>query len=38
MILEWRLFFKIIIRNYKKNVDFCGKTSKFLPKNCLFIF
>ena len=30
--------FKIIIRNCKKNVEFCGKTSKFLPKNCLFIF
>ena len=21
-----------------KNIEFCGKTSKFLPKRCLFIF
>ena len=30
--------FKIIIRVCKKNVEFCGKTFKFLPKRCLFIF
>ena len=30
--------FKIIIRICMKNVEFCGKTSKFLPKRCLFIF
>ena len=32
--------FKIIIRICMKNVEFCGKTSKFLPKKCpcLFIF
>ena len=30
--------FKIIIRIYMKNVDFCRKTSKFLPKKCLFIY
>ena len=30
--------FKIIIRNYMKNVEFCRKRSKFLPKRCLFIF
>ena len=30
--------FKIIFRNCMKNVEFCGKTSKFLPKRCLFIF
>ena len=32
--------FKIIIRICMKNVAFCGKTSKFLPKRCpcLFIF
>ena len=30
--------FKIIIRIYMKNVEFCRKTSKFLPKRCLFIF
>ena len=30
--------FKIIIRICKKNVEFCGKTSKSLPKRCLFIF
>ena len=28
--------FKIII--CMKNVEFCRKTSKFLPKRCLFIF
>ena len=30
--------FKVIIRICMKNVEFCGKTSKFLPKRCLFIF
>ena len=30
--------FKIIIRICMKNVEFCGKTSKFLPKRCVFIF
>ena len=30
--------FKIIIRIFKKNFNFCGKTPKFLPKRCLFIF
>ena len=30
--------FKIIIRICMKNIEFCGKTSKFLPKRCLFIF
>ena len=30
--------FKIIIRICMKNVEFCGKTSKSLPKRCLFIF
>ena len=30
--------FKIMIRICMKNVEFCGKTSKFLPKRCLFIF
>ena len=29
--------FKIIIRTCIKNVEFCRKTSKFLPKRCLFI-
>ena len=29
---------KIIIRTCNKNVEFCTKTSKFLPKRCLFIF
>ena len=29
--------FKIIIRICMKNVEFCRKTSKFLPKRCLFI-
>ena len=29
---------KIAIRICMKNVEFCGKTSKFLPKRCLFIF
>ena len=38
MILEWHLFFKLIIRICMKNVDFCRKTSQFLPKRCLFIF
>ena len=31
-------FFKIIIWICKKNVEFCGKISEFLPKRCLFIF
>ena len=30
--------FKIIIKICMKNVKFCRKTSKFLPKRCLFIF
>ena len=30
--------FKIIITICMKNVEFCGKTSKSLPKRCLFIF
>ena len=30
--------FKIIIRICIKNVEFCRKTSKFLPKRCLLIF
>ena len=30
--------FKIIIRICMKNIDFCRRTSKFLPKRCLFIF
>ena len=30
--------FMIIIRICMKNVEFCGKTSKFLPKRCVFIF
>ena len=30
--------FKVIIRIFKKNVPFCGKTSKFLPKTYIFIF
>ena len=30
--------FKIIIRICMKNVEFCRKTSKFLPKRCLLIF
>ena len=30
--------FKIIIRIFMKNVEFCRKTTKFLPKGCLFIF
>ena len=29
--------FKIIIRNCVKNVEFCRKTSRFLPERCLFI-
>ena len=30
--------FKIIIRVCKNIFELCGKTSKFLPKRCLFIF
>ena len=30
--------FKIFIRICKRNFDFCGKTSKYLPKRCLFFF
>ena len=30
--------FKIIIRICMKNVEICGKTSKFLPKSCLCLF
>ena len=33
-----RSIFKIIIRICMKNVEFCRKTSTFLPKICLFIF
>ena len=29
--------FKIIIWICIRNVEFCGKTSEFLPKRCLFI-
>ena len=29
--------FKVIISICMKNVEFCGKTSKFLSKRCLFI-
>ena len=37
MILEWPLLLGLI-RICMKNVEFCGKRSKFLPKRCLFIF
>ena len=30
--------FMIIIRICMKNIDFCGKIPKFLPKRCLLIF
>ena len=30
--------FKIILRVCKSIFEFCGKTSKVLPKRCLFIF
>ena len=30
--------FKIIIRICMKNVKFCGKISKFLPRRCLCLF
>ena len=30
--------FKVIIRICMKNVEFCRKTSKGLPKRCLLIF
>ena len=30
--------FKIIIRICMKNLEFRGKTSKFLPKRCLIVF
>ena len=30
--------FNIIIRTCMENVEFCGKTTKFLPKRCLFLF
>ena len=30
--------FKIIITICLKNVEFCWKTSKFLPKRCLYLF
>ena len=30
--------FTTILRIYMKNVEFCEKTFKFLPKRCLFIF
>ena len=38
MILEWHLLFKIITRIFKEMFEICGKPSKFLTKNCLFIF
>ena len=39
IILEWYLFLRLsLIRIFKKNVPFCGKTSMFLPKTYLFIF
>ena len=28
--------FKVIIKICMKNVEFCGKTSKFLSKRCMF--
>ena len=39
MILDWQLFlrFSLFHTNYQK-FEFCTKTSKFLPKRCLFIF
>ena len=36
--LERHLIFEIIIRICEKNFEFCGKTFKFLPKRCVFIF
>ena len=30
--------FKLIIRICMENVEFCGKTFKFLPKRCLCLF
>ena len=30
--------FEVIIKICMRNVVFCRKTSKFLPKRCLFIF
>ena len=30
--------FKFIFKICIKNVEFCGKTSKFSPKRCQFIF
>ena len=30
--------FKIIFRICMKNIEFCRKTSKFLPRRCLFMF
>ena len=30
--------FKITIKICMKNVEFCNKTSKYLPKRCLLIF
>ena len=29
--------FKIALKIRKKNFEFCGKISNFLPKRCLFI-
>ena len=37
MIVEWHLFFKIIIKICKKAFEFCGKTFKFYPKD-VFLF
>ena len=30
--------FKVIVTICMKNVEFCGKTSKFFSKRCLFIY
>ena len=35
--IEITVIIRIVSRKMK-NVEFCGKTSKFLPKRCLFIF
>ena len=37
MTLEWHLFVTLSLGFIKKNVEFCGKTSKFYPKDvCSF--
>ena len=38
MILEWHLFLRLSLGFARKFFEFCGKTLKFLPKRCLFIF